>query len=190
MAAEGEAVNNWIPVIGTLLGATIAGVISIVLSWLSNRRTEKNTKLLLAEERAKWAVEKRLERLQVFYSAIEKLQDVTSQFRVQQVWHALIQKEEEVEAPRWVQSYDKARGEWEDQFGVVTRNLLFQDEGVRTEFEKRNIKWVRWMLSKTTDEGVQILMDLEDDIQKFKEWLAKRYRDQFEDRYRGLDHAI
>jgi len=67
---------------------------------------------------------------------------------------------------------------------------LFQDEGVRTEFEKRNIKWVRWMLSKTTDEGVQILMDLEDDIQKFKEWLAKRYRDQFEDRYRGLDHAI
>jgi hypothetical protein len=182
--------NSWIPVVGTLLGATIAGVISILLSWLSNRRAAQNTKLLLSEERAKWAVEKRLERLENFYSVVEKLLDVTIQFRVQQAWHTSAEKEPGLEPPEWVASYDNARGDWEEQLSVVARALLFQDEIVQAEFEKSNIKWLRWLGSKTTDEGVQALVGMEEDIQKFIKWIAKRYREQFEDRYRGTDHAL
>jgi len=141
----------------------------------------------LAEDRAKWAIEKRLERLKNFYSAVEKLLDVTIQFRVQQAWQASAKEEPGLEPPDWVLSYDTARGGWEDQLGVVARELLFQDEEVQAEYEKSNIKWLRWLGSKTTRDGVQALAGMEDDVQKFNKWIAKRYREQFEDRYRGVD---
>ena len=65
--------DSWIPVIGTLSGAIVAGGISVLVHWMSNRHATENTKLILAEERAKWASEKRLERLQAFYGEVEKL---------------------------------------------------------------------------------------------------------------------
>jgi type II secretory pathway component PulJ len=181
--------NNWIPVIGTLLGAIVAGSISVILSFLSNRHATQNTKLVLAEERARWAIEKRLQRLQTFHGIIEKLANATSQFRIQQAWQASYEKEPGLKPPKFVGSYEKARGEWEKQLGEVHRELLMQDEEVQSQFKQSNITWLRWLASKSIDEGVETLFSMEDDIQAFTMWLAKRYRSQFEGRYRGADHA-
>lgn len=182
--------DNWLPVIATLSGAIVAGAISLLVHWLSNRHSMQHTKLVLAEERARWAIEKRLENLLHFNGTMESLMDATVQFRVQQAWEATAKQEPEVSIPDWVWSYDKARGGFEEQFSKVSRELLLLEEDIQSEFDRLNISWVRWIgAAKTTDASVQALVGLEEDIQNFRRWLAKRYRTQFEDRFRGADHA-
>jgi len=183
-------VNNWLPVIATLSGAIVAGVISLLVHWISNRHAMQHTKLVLAEERARWAIERRLERLQAFYGTIEKLLDATVQFRVQQVWQGIAQKEPGATIPEWVPSYDTARGDFEDQLSNVSRELLLLDEAIQSEYDREDISWVRWIsVAIDTDNGVTALVDLEDAIRRFRLWVAKRYRTQFEERLKGADHA-
>lgn len=182
--------NNWLPVIATLSGAIVAGAISVLVHWLSNRHSLRHTKILLAEERAKWAIEKRLDRLQNFFGTLEKLFKATSEFRIQQAWEATAKSDPTTKIPKWVASYDKARGGFEDMLTEIARELLLLDEEVQLEYEKADISWFRWMKSKTENESAETLYKMEADIQQFRKWVAKRYRTQFEDRFKGADHAI
>jgi len=181
--------DHWLPVIATLSGAIVAGTISLLVHWLSNRHATHHTKLVLAEERARWAIERRLDRLQNFYGTVEKLLDATIKFRVQQAWQAT-SKEYGATPPDWVLSYDDARGGFEDQLGNTASEMSLLDEDIQAEFKRLDITWLRWLLRKADDDGAKALVGLEDDIRKFQNWLSQRYRRAFEDRVKGADHTI
>jgi hypothetical protein len=118
--------NEWLPVVGTLSGAIVAGIISILVSWRSNRNAMLHTKLTLAEDRARWAVERRLESLQQFYRTIEQLLDATEQIRIQEVW-TLGLKEEGIPIPDWVLSPGDARERFETAVRASSSQTLFLD---------------------------------------------------------------
>ena len=93
-----------------------------------------------------------------------------------------------IEPPRWVLSYEDARGGFENQLFNASKELSLLEEDIQIAFEKANITSLRWLVSKATDDGVQALVELERDIGKFQKWLAQRYRKAFEDRLKGTDH--
>ncbi len=94
--------GDWLAVVGTLAGALVAGGISFVLLWSSNKHAPQIVKINLAEERARWAAERQLERIQIFYETIEKLIASVEQFRIQQAWASTIAGSESEKAPSWV----------------------------------------------------------------------------------------
>jgi len=77
---------DWLPVVGTLAGAVVAGGLSIVLHNASNKHAARILDKNLSEERARWAVEYELDQIQKFYGTIERLLDAASAFRIQQAW--------------------------------------------------------------------------------------------------------
>ncbi len=94
-------INAWLPVIATLSGAVVAGTISVLVSWLSNKNAMQHTRLMLSEDRARWAAEKRLDNLRQMFGAVERLLNATQQFRIQQAWSATEEKEG-TKPPNWV----------------------------------------------------------------------------------------
>ena len=176
----------WLAVIGTLAGAVVAGVISIVLMILSNKHALKVAKLKLAEDRAQWAAERQLEQLRGFYGNLERLVGAVEQFRIQQAWDADLFGDG-VPAPDWVPTYNTARGEFEDALRATGTQTSLLDEGVQAEYERVRGHYLKWLCSKTKEAGVNEILDMEKDLHAFRRWLAKCHQDIFDKRRSGRD---
>jgi hypothetical protein len=175
----------WLPVIATLAGAAVAGAISIILAHLANRHSVRILKLNMGEERAAWAAERRLERVQRFYGSIEMLIVAATNFRIQQAWDANPLPDGYL--PPWVQSYNEARGSLEDAFSRTSSEISLLDDDIRSEYMEAKRKYFDWFVAKTKESSVQALLALENDLAKFKDALAIRYRQIFDARKAGTD---
>ncbi len=146
----------------------------------------QHTKLALAEERAKWAIELRLSSLQKFYSAIEKLFDATEKFRMQQAWVA-IGGDDKDDPPKWVLPPREARGGFEEAIWSAFSQTLFLEKDVQEKFAMVREHHLKWSIAPTYKEGVDQLMNLERDLKALLAWIGERYRESFENRRMGRD---
>lgn len=176
----------WLPIIGTLAGAVVAGAISVALMILSNRHSLRIAKLNFQEDRAKWAAERQLDRLQKFHSSLQRLVTAVEQFRIQQAW-AADPLEDGTPAPKWVHSYDAARGEFEEAIRAINTDIALLDENVQAEYKRVRKHQFDWFCSKSEKEGVGVLCSMEQDLLKFRESLAQRHRNVFDSRRLGAD---
>jgi hypothetical protein len=178
--------NNWLPVIATLSGAIVAGLISLFLHWLANKHSAQHTRLVLAEERARWATERRLADLKDFFGAIEKLMEATQQFRIQQAW-AAVEEKEGTKPHSWVPSYNDARGGFENALHAAVLHSFLLEAEVEADFRDAKIIEIDWLVAKTADDAVLALCAVEQNIDKFRRRISKRYQSVFDERRKGLD---
>lgn len=179
--------NAWIPIIGTLAGALVAGGMSLVLLVLANRHAQRVLSRNLMEDRARWAAERQLDQLRAFYAAIEELALAAAQLRIQQAWSAMLTATEK--APDRVLPPDVARGAVEKALRITWYDSLFLDDRIRSSYRQVLNHYDGWFLSKTVDEGVGHLLNFENALRGFRHELAKKYRDIFDDRRTGSDVA-
>ena len=179
-----ENSSNWLPVVGTLGGAIVAGGISFILHWSSNRHARVTLDQRLSEERARWAVEYELEQLRLFYGTTEKLISAAENFRLQQAW-----ARREPPAPDWILPYVAARGEIEDAILIARSEALLLNEEIQSEFQTALKGHQDWFLSRDENQAVDNLLRLEKDLQTFKKYLAAYFRKVFYQRKRGIDVA-
>ena len=180
--------GDWLAVVGTLAGALVAGGISFVLLWSSNKHAQQIVKINLAEERARWAAERQLERIQIFYGSIEKLIASVQQFRIQQAWESSIAESKHEKAPSWVLSYDVAKEGIEDALNFTYSEILLLDEDIQSKYNQAVTHYHRgWHFAKDKQAQVQHIMELEKELIVFKELLAARYRKVFDARRTGSD---
>jgi hypothetical protein len=177
--------QQWLPVIATLAGAIVAGVISFVLHIQSNKHANYLAKLHLSEERARWATEHTLERIQKFYGTIDRLLFATGQFRIQQAWEADPIGDEP--PPKWVLSYNDARGNFEDELHNTKNEISLLDEEVQKRFNFSNECYMKWFLSKNKNQNVEELVALENHLHEYKTWLSAQYRAIFSSRRNSDD---
>jgi len=173
-------------VIGTLAGAIVAGVISIVLAILSNRQALKTSKLTFAEERAKWAAERQLERLQKFYGTAEKLIDATTNLRIQQAWE-MSYKKDKIPVPKWVLSVNDARASFVAALQNTNSEMSLLDADIQDEYIDATQRHFNWLIAKTEEQGVQELVEMERELIAFRHNIALRYRKVFDERRHGID---
>ncbi|HEY5336795.1 MAG TPA: hypothetical protein VIJ85_01205 [Rhizomicrobium sp.] len=175
----------WLPVLATLAGAAVTGAIAIILARLANKHAIRVAKLHMNEERARWAAERWLERLQKFYGTVESLITAAENFRIQQAWDANPLPDGYV--PPWILSYNDARGGLEDALARAGSEISLLDDDIRAEYVAAQKKYHEWFMAKTKDASVQALAALEGDLIKFKDSLAARYRQVFDARRSGAD---
>jgi hypothetical protein len=174
--------DNWLPVAGTLAGAIVAASISFILHWMSNKHTQQIQQVSLSEERARWAVEHELARIQKFYGTIEKLSDAVQDIRIQQAWAG-----KDGSSPNWVLSAKSAREAFENALNSAYLEVLLLDSDMQAEYEKAHSKYNDWLLAETNEEGVTKLLQMGNDLANFRNSLGERYRKVFNDRKVGAD---
>jgi len=179
-----ENSNDWLPVLATLSGAIVAGAISVIIHWLSNKHAKDTLGIQLSEERARWAVEYELERIQKFYATAENLLDAIIAMRIQQAWEL-----DSDPPPEWVLSYNDARGGAERSLDSSRSEVLLLSENVQNRYNSAVKKYDDWFMAKDRAEGVKHLQFLEKDLAEFIDFLAKYYREIFNQRRTGSDVA-
>lgn len=178
--------DAWLPVIATLSGALVAGIIAVFVQWLANKHERNHTIILLGEERARWATERYLDRLQIFFAAIESLAEAAGGFRLHNAW-AIRTSEDGLEPPKWVPSYDEARSKLDDSLHEARMQVFLLDENTISEFNAAIKNYTAWQCARYRDEGVEHLFQLEKDLAEFRNWLSLQYRKSFDRRKSGLD---
>jgi len=176
----------WLTLIATLAGALVAGGISALLQSISNKHALATARMNFAEERARWATERQLDRIQKFHGTIEKLMVAAVQLRIQQAWSSRFATDI-TPAPKWVLSYDDARGGYEAALDNANSEMSLMDEDIQLDFLQATHRYFNWTISKTEGEGVQELVEMERELLIFKKGLAQRYRKVFDARRTGLD---
>lgn len=174
--------SDWLPVFGTLAGVVVTGVISFALYWLSNHHAKDTLILKLSEERAKWAVEYELDRIQKFYVTAEKLLAAVVALRIQQAWDKGTRP-----PPPWVLSYNDARGGIEKALDLAGSEVLLLNEKIRSEYRASLKGYNDWFLAEGKEDCVKSLHNLENDLTGFIEYLANHYRETFDRRRHGTD---
>lgn len=180
--------TNWLPVVATLSGAVVAGAISLLVTWLSNRHAIQTAKLTLSEDRARWATEKRLEQLRAFYRGVEDLLEATQHLRIQQAWEAS-EAQDSIKAPKWVLSSADAREGFERALHKMFLESCLLEREIEDQFGKVRAHQRKWLLAKTTGDGVHALTAMEQELVTFRKGVAERYRLAFEERRKGADIA-
>jgi hypothetical protein len=175
--------QDWLPVVGTLAGAIVAGGISFILHSASNRHAIRVLKTNLSEDRARWAAEHELNRIQKFYGTIEQLIEAVLNFRIRSVWDARDGKT----APRWVLSKEDAREGIETALQSAYSEISLLSVDIQAEFKKSTEHYRKWYLADTSEEGMEHLLHLERDLATFKRSLGERYREVFDARKSGSD---
>jgi hypothetical protein len=173
----------WLPVVGTLAGAIVAAVISFILHGASNRHAMRVLKTNLSEDRARWAAEHELSRIQTFYGTIEQLVEAAVSFRIRQAWEARGGKP----VPSWVLSAKDAREGIQTPLESAYSAISLLSLDIQTKFEKTTEHYRKWYLSDTREEGLEHLVRLEHDLEIFKKALGERYRQIFDARRSGSD---
>jgi len=97
---------------------------------------------------------------------------------------------EEVQGLRSVLSHNDAREGFRNALHSVHLESSLLEEDIQAEFETAKIGEVVWLLTKTTDEGVEVLTRMESDIITFQGSLSRRYRKVFDARRKGIDHLL
>jgi hypothetical protein len=179
--------NPWLPVIATLSGAIVAGTISILVALISNRFAKWNADIALREERAKWAVERRLQGLESLYASLERVEDAAQKHRIARAWKWTQSEEPDLKIPEWVSDENDARAQYEDAVGDAISKTLLMDEELVKEFEKARENYWKWFGSRDHSEGVNALLSLEGDLGNFRRAVAQQYRATFHGRRIGTD---
>lgn len=189
--------NEWLPIVGTLSGAAIAGAISFLLHWSANRHTRATQKLTLASEAAKWAAERELEGMRRFYGTVEKLYEAVGNFRRQQAWANLLESKEEdylgpeeVKTPDWIPSHNDARGALEEALYAANSEKIFLDSKIQAEYDKAIKPYQQIFMAMNTAETLQALAELNDSLFEFRRLVADHYRTIFENRKTGADIGL
>ena len=181
--------NEWLPIVGTLAGATVGGAISFLLHWSANRHSRSVLKLNLANEAAKWAVERELEGIRRFYATVEKLSEATGKFRQQQAWEKLFGGSDD-KPPSWMLSYADARGGLENALQAANSEKIFLDAKIQSEYDKAIKPYDDWFGATNQEESLECLIELEDSVHKFKKEVAIHFRGIFENRKSGADIGL
>ena len=176
---------DWLPVIGTLLGAIVAGGIAIILHIASNRNSRILLSMQLEEERARWAAEHELDRIRHFYRTIEQLMEAAEIFRIQQAWST----HDRPTIPSWVPSEGEARDKIGDALRSSYSEISLLSADIQFAFRQSLENHRQWYLAKTREEGLEHLLQLEHDLDALKTRLGERYREVFDSRTSGSDIA-
>ncbi|MBS0473276.1 MAG: hypothetical protein JSR60_19555 [Proteobacteria bacterium] len=179
--------NSWLPIFATLSGAIVAGAISLLVNWLSNRNALQHARLHLAEDRARWATEKQLSQLEDYYAEIDRLYEATHNFRIQQAWEATCREDEATKMPDWVLPYDRARSGLEEGLDRLYLKSSLLDDEIQEQFKAVREYQLKWFKSSMSHEAAEVLMEMEREIAKFRERISRRYREIFRNRRNGSD---
>ncbi len=140
----------------------------------------------LKEERAKWAVERRLAALQKLYGNLGRLEEAVEKLRVQQAWQH--SKELKIKTPPpHVLPFEVAYDNWEKVLGEVISETLFNEEWIITAFDKAREPSFTWFVESDVEKSLAALNQHRADLAALRELIASKYRELFEERRRGLD---
>ncbi len=175
--------GSLIPVLGTLLGAMIGGGLSLLAQRASARYSRGTQALNIAEERARWAAERRLDELKRLYSRVAEFQDATEEFRIHQArtLHNLTNPKERKE------QYDSTRGRWELSLRALHDDVLIFDRRLYDAFREALQPRQQWFICKTAEEGLDHLQALEHNLVGYRRQIAEEYRRVFLARETGTD---
>ena len=177
---------EWLPVIATLLGAALAGFISIIVQLIANRHARQNHLDDLSEERARWAAEHELQKIQSLYAAIENLADAVQWFRIAEAWD-LTSSSSDIARPDWAPDSGDAQLAMDKSWQAVSYELPFLDDTFREKFEAATTYRREYNRAELNEERIEALQELERSLYSFKRELGVRYRHIVETRRAGED---
>lgn len=170
--------TSWIPIVGTLLGTIIGGAISFLAQKLAARYAREIQTRNMAEERARWVVEKQLVEMKSLYKQLADFIDVTAEFRIHKAREVLVASSE-ISASRDSEEYNLKRERWENTLKMVLADILMFDVELHEKFKQVLRPRTDWFMAKDGKEALDCLIKLEENLQRFAEDLAGRYREVF-----------
>lgn len=176
----------WVPVISTLIGVALGGLVSFLTTRLAAQQQTRRLQLELSERRAIWATERRLAGITQFYETIARLHQATGDYRVTNA-RLRLKKEREIELPSWVKPYNEARAAFEDALSNAWSEALLLESDIEAEFRKALEPNRKRELVETEEEGIELLWQFEFALSALRRRLAQRYRKVFLGRVKGKD---
>ncbi|WP_321490429.1 hypothetical protein [uncultured Hyphomonas sp.] len=178
-----ESFDTWVPLLAGLLGALFGGAISIVVQWLSAQYQSKAQQQAWAEERSRWAAERRLDDFREIFDRTEVLMGAVVQFRIRKA-HERRAAESGRDIPPHVVSPEEARSAFEEALSAIQRSILLLDEPFMEWSKKFSTFYFDWFVALSQDEGLEILQSFESSIEEFRLFVASEYKKAKADRAR------
>ncbi len=175
--------NQWIILLGTLLGTMLGGTISYLTMRYQSRNQRRIASRKLAEDRAIWAAERELDSLRQFYATVERLSAAAMEYRIRKA-HELFNPED---IPDWVKDAGDAREGIETALSESYDEAYLLRSDVREKFELSIKQWNEYFLESDSRKALDHLMRLQSSLFEFKKSLAAEIRTVFDARRSGTD---
>ena len=172
-----------IPILGTLIGVLIGGGISLLTARYVSQNQRAIAAQNLAETRAIWAAERKIDKLNALYGAIEKLSDNAQEYRIRKA-HETFNPED---IPKWVKPAYDARNDIENSISEAQNQAYLLDEEVIDTFEKTLKAWRDAFLQIESKDMLESLMTFESSLFSLKRDVADKVRNTFTKRLTGAD---
>jgi gas vesicle protein len=180
--------DSVIPVVGTLAGALIGGGVALLTQRMTARYARESQIRNMAEERARWAAEKKLGELKKLYGQVVNFLDATAELRMSQARVVYITEDTKESVGKLKAAYNSARNRWEPGLNELLDDILIFDMEIYETFREVLQPRQEWFFAKTEKEGIKHLLTLEQNLRDFSGQIAERYRQVFLDRKKGTDN--
>lgn len=180
--------ETWIPIIATLLGTLIGGSISLFAQKISASQQASALEKQLTEQRAQWAIERKMIQFEELFEKIEEFSEATMWLRVRKARERNL-TEHAIPIPDWVPDANPARTAFEETLWALKKQIMLTHENLSSVKDSLDTKYRDWMLSEDEDANIKALQGLENEIGIIRNRIVELYQVTFEDRKNGQDLA-
>lgn len=173
--------SDLITLIAGLVGAVIGGAISLVGQWISAEHQERSQRREWAEERSRWAAERRLVDFKDLLERIETLKSAVVKFRIRKA-HERRSSISDHAIPEHVASGDEARSGFEEAVWSTRLSILLLEAPFENWATKIKDWYFKWYIADDEDEGIEVLLQFEAEIEEFRHFTADQYKLALTDR--------
>jgi len=178
--------SQFIPILGTLIGVLLGGMISIITTRYAGKNQKDIAIQNLAEARAIWAAERKIDKLNSLYGAVEQLSDHAMEYRIRKAHES----HNPNDIPNWVKSAYDARNDIENSIANAQNQAYLLDEDIVATFEAALEPWKDAFLEIDSKKVLEHLMKFESALFKLKRSIAATARSTFENRQAGSDIVL